>query len=54
MIQNLIYHKKRLYYLLCNIPEKDRLKSEDKLLGLLLDDIELMAELEYDKYMKGE
>jgi len=54
MIETLIYHKKKLYYLLCNIPEKDRLKIEDKLLGLLLDDMELMAELEYDKYMEGE
>ncbi len=54
MLETLIYHKKKLYYLLCRMPEKDRLKSEDKLLGLLLDDIELMAELEYDEYMKGE
>lgn len=43
-----------MYYLLCNLPEKDRLNSEDKLLELLLDDMELMAELEYDNYMKGE
>ena len=54
MRETLIYHKKKLYYLLCNVSEKDRLNIEDKLLGLLLDDMELMAELEYDKYMKGE
>lgn len=54
MKKNLIYHKKRLYYLLCNIPEKDILESEQILLAILQDDIELTVELEYDKYMTGE
>ena len=54
MKENLIYHKKRLYYLLCNMPEQDILESEQALLAILQDDIELMVELEYIKYMKGE
>ncbi len=54
MKKPLIYHKKQLYYLLSNIPQKDILESEQALLALLQEDIELMVELEYTKYMKGE
>ena len=54
MKQNLIYHKKRLYYLLSNIPEKDIMDSEKALLAILQDDIELQAEIEYKYYMEGE
>jgi len=54
MKNNLIYHKKQLYYLLCNMPECDILESEQALLAILQEDIELMVELEYTKYMKGE
>jgi len=51
---NLIHHKKQLYYLLSNIPEKDIMDSERALLAILQDDIELQAELEYKSYMDGE
>ena len=54
MIETLIYHKKKMYYLLSNIPEKDILPSEKALLHLLEQDMELTAELEYKKYMKGD
>lgn len=53
MRENLIYHKKKLYYLLSNMPEKDILDSEQALLALLQEDIELQAELGYDQYMRG-
>ena len=53
-MENLIYHKKKLFYLLSNIPEKDIMKSERSLLAVLQDDIELQAELEYKQYMDGE
>lgn len=54
MKPNLIYHKKQLFYLLSNIPEKDIMDSERVLLVILQDDIELQAELTYTEYMKGE
>lgn len=54
MIEILIYHKKKMYYLLSHIPEKDILPNEKALLHLLEQDMELTAELEYSKYMKGE
>lgn len=54
MKQNLIYHKKQLFYLLSNIPEKDITESEQMLLADLQEDIELQAELCYAEYMKGE
>ena len=47
MRKTLIYHKKKMYYLLSNIREK-------ALLHLLEQDMELTAELEYKKYMDGE
>lgn len=50
----LIYLKKQMYYLLCNIPEEDILESEQALLAILQDDVELQAELEYKYYMEGE
>ena len=54
MRETLIYHKKRMYYLLSNMDEKYILESERGLLTLLQDDIELMAELVIKEYMKGE
>ncbi len=54
MRETLIYHKKKMYYLLCNIPLEDILESEQALLALLQEDIELMAELSYKFYMEGE
>lgn len=54
MVETLIYHKKKMYYLLSHIPEKDIMESEKDLLNLLSHDIELLVELDYTKYMKGE
>ena len=54
MKETLIYHKKKMHYLLSHIPEKDILHSEKALLHLLESDMELTAELEYKKYMEGE
>ena len=52
--ENLIYLKKKMYYLLINANPKDMLDSEKGLLALLEDDIELSAEIEYKQYMEGE
>lgn len=51
---NLIYLKKQMCYLLSNANKRDMLDSEKKLLAILQDDVELMAELAYIEYMKGE
>ena len=53
MKQNLIYHKKQIYYLLSNANEKDMLDSEKALLAILQDDIELQIELQYKYYIDG-
>ena len=54
MRETLIYHKSKMHYLLSHIPQKDILPSEKALLHLLEQDMELTAELEYQKYMEGE
>ena len=54
MKPNLISLKKQMYFLLSNIPEKDIMESEKALLAILQDDIELITELEYKQYMRGE
>lgn len=52
--QNLIYHKKQMYYLLSNADERYMLDSEKALLAILQEDLELQAELNYIEYMRGE
>ena len=51
---NLITLKKEMYYLLSNANPEHLLDSEQALLAILKDDIELQAELEYKYYMEGE
>ena len=53
-MQNLIYFKKQMYYLLSNLPEKDRTNNEEDLLAILEEDTELQAELIYTEYINGE
>jgi len=53
-MENLIHHKKQLFYILSNADQTIMLKSEKKLLDILKEDIELQAELNYDYYIKGE
>lgn len=50
----LIYLKKQMYYLLSNANPEHMLESEQALLAILQEDIELEAELNYKYYIEGE
>ena len=53
-MENLIYLKKQMYYLLSNADERMMLKTERDMLDILTSDLELQAEICYTKYMEGE